>query len=87
MKTHSFAYAYTPIVQSGHRVTAVSVVETPRSTRSPIGHLLKHYEMMAADPAAKARAHDAILARYEARRDQTMLIGYDLRIEVEREEP
>jgi hypothetical protein len=80
-KTHSYEYAETAIVQSGHKVVAVRVDEAS-AVRRPIGDLLAHYERMSKDPAAAAATHDAILAKYESTRSSEVLIGYDLRIQV-----
>ncbi|MDI1444070.1 hypothetical protein [Polyangium sp. 6x1] len=81
METHSFKYAETPITQSGHRVVAARV-DAARAERRPIGDLMIHYERMAGDPAILRGKHDAVLLRYERARTDTMLIGYDLLIEV-----
>ncbi|EYF07276.1 hypothetical protein [Chondromyces apiculatus] len=81
-QTHSFAYAETPIIQSGHRIVSAHV-DTSRATRRPIGDLMTHDERMAADPAALRTTHDAVLARHQRTRDDVMLIGYDLYLAVE----
>jgi len=81
METHSFKYAETPIIQSGHRVVTARV-DASRAVRRPIGDLMAHYERMAGDPAARQGEHDGVLLRYERARKDEMLIGYDLHIEV-----
>lgn len=80
-QTHSYRYAETSIMQSGHRIVTVRV-GTSRAMRRPIGDLLTHYERMSGEPAALAGAHDAILAKYESTRSTEVLIGYDLEIRV-----
>jgi hypothetical protein len=80
-QTHSYQYAETAIVQSGHKVVAVQV-DTAAAERRPIDDLLTHYERMSNEPTAAVAAHDAILAKYDCTRSTEVLIGYDLRIVV-----
>ena len=80
-QTHSFQYAETCVVQSGHRVIAVHV-DTVRAERRPVGDLCFHYEQVAADPAGRRAEHDAILRQFGLGRADEVLFGYDLILQV-----
>jgi hypothetical protein len=75
-KTHTFRFAETPIVQSGHQVVAARV---EGGYEAPFEKLLHHYEKDAPD---KRALHDAILAEYGIARQDSIFMDYTVHLDL-----
>jgi hypothetical protein len=80
--THSYLYARSSMLMSGHHTVGVRLDDT-RAEQRPIGDLCAHYEAIAVDSAARRAEHDGVLAKYGLTRDDVVLFGYDVLIKTE----
>jgi hypothetical protein len=80
-KTHSVAYAETELVQSGHHITNVRVAGADTIL---FNDLLEFYEGAHGGRQIRTPAeHDAILAKYDMHRTDTVHFNYDVYLDVE----
>jgi hypothetical protein len=73
-QTHSVAYATTSIQQSGHSVNGV-VIDTAGSFEWVLGDMMDHFGMPASE-------RSRLFALYELGSNDSMLVNYDIRIDV-----